>query len=62
MRSDNGLLLFQLSKSTPNEVVLRNVQPAVTGRYKCEVSTDSPNFYTHMVSGYMYVIGKYTLF
>ncbi|XP_044262275.1 uncharacterized protein LOC123009820 [Tribolium madens] len=45
-----------LSKSSPNEVVLRNVQPEVTGRYKCEVSSDSPNFYTFIVSGYMYVI------
>ncbi|KYB28501.1 hypothetical protein TcasGA2_TC031360 [Tribolium castaneum] len=46
-----------LSKSSPNEVVLRNVQPEVTGRYKCEVSSDAPNFYTFIVSGYMYVIG-----
>ncbi|KAJ8937283.1 hypothetical protein NQ318_006164, partial [Aromia moschata] len=45
-----------LSKSTPTEVVLRNVQPEVTGRYRCEVSSDAPNFYTYIVSGYMYVI------
>ncbi|KAK9871060.1 hypothetical protein WA026_011341 [Henosepilachna vigintioctopunctata] len=45
-----------LSKSNSNEVVLRHVQPDVTGRYKCEVSSDSPNFYTMMVSGYLYVI------
>ncbi|KAJ8976363.1 hypothetical protein NQ317_013274 [Molorchus minor] len=45
-----------LSKSNPNEVVLRNVQAEVTGRYKCEVSSDAPNFYTHIVSSYMYVI------
>ncbi|ERL85008.1 hypothetical protein D910_02431 [Dendroctonus ponderosae] len=46
-----------LSKSTRNELVLRNVQPEVTGRYKCEVSSDAPNFYTKMDSGYMYVVG-----
>ncbi|XP_063906104.1 uncharacterized protein LOC135124812 [Zophobas morio] len=45
-----------LSKSSSNEVVLRNVQPEVTGRFKCEVSSDAPNFYTFIVSGYMYVI------
>ncbi|XP_076251084.1 muscle M-line assembly protein unc-89-like [Rhynchophorus ferrugineus] len=45
-----------LSKSTPNEVVLRNVQPEVTGKYKCEVSSDAPNFYTKMMAGFMYVI------
>jgi hypothetical protein len=49
-------LNVDLSKSSPNEVVLRNVQPEVTGRYKCEVSSDAPNFYTFIVSGYMYVI------
>uniref|UniRef100_A0A6P7F3H7 Uncharacterized protein LOC114325523 n=1 Tax=Diabrotica virgifera virgifera TaxID=50390 RepID=A0A6P7F3H7_DIAVI len=43
-------------KSTPNNLVLKNVQPEVTGRYKCEVSSDAPNFYTLMQSGYMYVI------
>ncbi|KAG5894510.1 hypothetical protein JTB14_026893 [Gonioctena quinquepunctata] len=48
-----------MQKSSPFKVVLRNVQPEVTGRYKCEVSSDAPNFYTHMQSGYMYVIGKY---
>ncbi|CAG9764216.1 unnamed protein product [Ceutorhynchus assimilis] len=45
-----------LSKSTPNEVVLRNVQSEVTGRYKCEVSSDAPNFDTKFNSGYMYVV------
>ncbi|KAJ8917981.1 hypothetical protein NQ315_011434, partial [Exocentrus adspersus] len=45
-----------LSKSTPNEVVLRDVQPEVSGKYKCEVSSDAPNFYTYQDSGYMHVI------
>lgn len=37
---------------------MRNVQPEVTGKYKCEVSTDAPNFFTSTAAGYMYVIGK----
>ncbi|XP_074033571.1 uncharacterized protein [Leptinotarsa decemlineata] len=45
-----------LTKSTPNKLVLKNVQAEATGRYKCEVSSDAPNFYTFMQSGYMYVI------
>ncbi|XP_074033578.1 uncharacterized protein [Leptinotarsa decemlineata] len=45
-----------MQKSSPYKVVLKNVQPEVTGRYKCEVSSDAPNFYTYMQSGYMYVI------
>ncbi|XP_060516549.1 uncharacterized protein LOC132696031 isoform X2 [Cylas formicarius] len=45
-----------LSKSTSNEVVLRSVQPEVTGRFKCEVSTDAPVFDTQIDSSYMYVV------
>ncbi|XP_060523980.1 uncharacterized protein LOC132700585 [Cylas formicarius] len=45
-----------LSESTPNEIVLRDVQPEVTGRYTCEVSSDAPLFDTKMNSGYMYVV------
>lgn len=45
-----------LSKSNANEVVLRHVQPEVTGKYKCEVSSDAPNFYTLTVSGSLYII------
>ncbi|KAF7283581.1 uncharacterized protein LOC143194125 [Rhynchophorus ferrugineus] len=45
-----------LSKSNANEVVLRDVQREVTGLYRCEVSTDMPNFYTMIVSSYMYVV------
>lgn len=43
-------------KSNPNAVVLTDVQQNVTGKYRCEVSSDAPNFYTHIASGYMYVI------
>nr|CAH7741615.1 unnamed protein product [Callosobruchus chinensis]CAH7760292.1 unnamed protein product [Callosobruchus chinensis] len=52
-------ITVDLGKSTPYEVVLKNVQPEVTGKYKCEVSSDAPNFYTYMEAGYMYVIGEY---
>ncbi|XP_030761919.1 B-cell receptor CD22-like [Sitophilus oryzae] len=45
-----------LSKSTPNEVVLRNVQPEVSGKYKCEVTSDAPNFFMKQKTGTMYVI------
>ncbi|XP_057669120.1 uncharacterized protein LOC130901634 isoform X1 [Diorhabda carinulata] len=45
-----------VQKSTPNNLVLKNVQLEVTGRYKCEVSSDAPNFYTLMQSGYLYVV------
>ncbi|XP_030748064.1 uncharacterized protein LOC115876432 [Sitophilus oryzae] len=45
-----------LSKSNANELILRDVQPKISGRYKCEVTSDAPNFYTKMAAGMMYVI------
>ncbi|XP_065170158.1 uncharacterized protein [Atheta coriaria] len=51
-----------LAKSNQNAVVLRNLQPEHSGRYKCEVSTDAPNFYTHIQSGYMHVLSEYYMF
>ncbi|XP_074033989.1 uncharacterized protein [Leptinotarsa decemlineata] len=47
---------IDLNKSSATLVVLKNMQLEGTGRYKCEVSSDAPNFYTQMQSGYMYVI------
>ncbi|CAH1118816.1 unnamed protein product [Phaedon cochleariae] len=49
-------IMVDMQKSSSNKVVLKNVQLEVSGRYKCEVSSDAPNFYTYMESGYMYVI------
>ncbi|GJQ72683.1 hypothetical protein Trydic_g1341 [Trypoxylus dichotomus] len=47
---------IDIGKSTPNTVVLRNVQQNMTGKYGCEVSTDAPNFYTLLTSAYMFVV------
>ncbi|KAB0804000.1 hypothetical protein PPYR_00970 [Photinus pyralis] len=49
-------IAVDLSNSSPNQVVLRDVQTISTGRYRCEVSTDAPNFFTNIETGYMYVI------
>lgn len=43
------------NRSDANRVVLKDVQPNHTGKYRCEVSGDSPWFNTVVVSGYMYV-------
>ncbi|XP_018321812.2 titin-like [Agrilus planipennis] len=45
-----------LNKSNLHAIVLRNVQPEISGTYRCEVSTDAPNFYTNMMSASMYVL------
>ncbi|XP_011865479.1 PREDICTED: uncharacterized protein LOC105560730 isoform X2 [Vollenhovia emeryi] len=43
------------NQSDAYRVVLNGVQPNHTGKYRCEVSGDSPSFNTVMVSGYMHV-------
>ncbi|GLV40278.1 beaten path IIIc [Carabus blaptoides fortunei] len=45
-----------VSKSGANEVVLRDVQLHMAGKYRCEVSADAPSFHTSMVSSYMHVV------
>ncbi|XP_036144028.1 uncharacterized protein LOC105832552 isoform X2 [Monomorium pharaonis] len=44
------------NRSDAHRVVLKDVQPNHTGKYRCEVSGDSPSFNTVMVSGYMHVV------
>lgn len=43
------------SRSDAHQVVIKDVQPNHTGKYRCEVSGDYPFFNTVIVSGYMYV-------
>ncbi|XKL63249.1 hypothetical protein PGB90_005613 [Kerria lacca] len=45
-----------VSLSGPNEVVLRDVQKNLTGKYRCEVSADAPSFHTQVVSSHMHVV------
>ncbi|KAH0950498.1 hypothetical protein HN011_010227, partial [Eciton burchellii] len=44
------------NRSDAHRVVLKDVQPNHTGKYRCEVSGDSPSFNTMIVSGYMHVV------
>lgn len=53
------LIAFQTNRSDAHRVVLKDVQPNHTGKYRCEVSGDSPSFNTMMVSGYMHVVSEY---
>ncbi|XP_054268683.1 uncharacterized protein LOC128990628 isoform X2 [Macrosteles quadrilineatus] len=45
-----------ISASGPTKVVLRDVQKSLSGKYRCEVSADAPNFHTQVVSTHMHVI------
>ncbi|GAB1862305.1 Ig-like domain-containing protein [Camponotus japonicus] len=44
-----------INQSDAHQVVLKDVQPNHTGKYRCEVSGDSPSFTTLMVYSYMHV-------
>ncbi|XP_066591260.1 uncharacterized protein [Prorops nasuta] len=45
-----------VNRSDAHRVVLKDVQPNHSGKYRCEVSAESPSFITVMVSGYMHVV------
>uniref|UniRef100_A0A8D8WUI6 Ig-like domain-containing protein n=1 Tax=Cacopsylla melanoneura TaxID=428564 RepID=A0A8D8WUI6_9HEMI len=45
-----------VSQSGSNQVVLRDVQMDIAGKYRCEISADAPNFHTEVVSSYMHVV------
>lgn len=53
------LITLQLNQSDAHRVVLRDLQPSHTGKYRCEVSGDSPSFTTITVAAYLYVASKY---
>ncbi|XP_039277812.1 uncharacterized protein LOC111043595 [Nilaparvata lugens] len=42
--------------SGENRVVLRSVGPSMTGKYKCEVSTDAPSFETKSDVAHMHIL------
>lgn len=45
-----------LSQSDAHQLVLRDVQLELAGKYGCEVSTDVPHFYTEVVASRMHVV------
>ncbi|CAG9115787.1 unnamed protein product [Plutella xylostella] len=46
-----------VSRSTSQQVVLREASRSFAGRYRCEVSADAPSFHTQVRSAYIYVVG-----
>ncbi|XP_072940881.1 uncharacterized protein [Epargyreus clarus] len=45
-----------VSRSTSQQVVLREATRALAGRYRCEVSADAPSFHTAVRSAYIHVV------
>ncbi|XP_034824331.1 uncharacterized protein [Maniola hyperantus] len=45
-----------VSRSTSQQVVLREATKAFAGRYRCEVSADAPSFHTQVRSAYIHVV------
>lgn len=54
------LLLFQHRKSDHEKVVLQDANLHTSGKYKCEVSAEAPNFHSVNGDGNMEVIGEWT--
>jgi hypothetical protein len=50
--------MFQLQNSDMNIVTLINLKFNTSGNYKCEVSTEAPNFETVAQNSNMTVMGK----
>ncbi|RVE49269.1 hypothetical protein evm_006063 [Chilo suppressalis] len=48
--------LSQVSRSTSQQVVLRDATRALAGRYRCEVSADAPSFHTQVRSAFIHVV------
>ncbi|XP_046674543.1 uncharacterized protein LOC124363338 [Homalodisca vitripennis] len=49
-------VFVDVSESGPDRVTLRDVQKQLAGRYRCEVSTDAPDFHTQVVSAQVQVV------
>ncbi|KPI98102.1 hypothetical protein RR46_11223 [Papilio xuthus] len=45
-----------ISKSSSQQVVLREATRALAGRFRCEVSADAPSFHTQVRSAYIHVV------
>nr|XP_032511193.1 uncharacterized protein LOC116765722 [Danaus plexippus plexippus] len=45
-----------VSRSTSQQVVLRDATRALAGRYRCEVSADAPSFHTQVRSAFIHVV------
>ncbi|XP_065211370.1 uncharacterized protein LOC135839312 isoform X2 [Planococcus citri] len=45
-----------ISQSGPTKVTLREVHWELSGKYRCEVSTDAPYFHTQVVGSHMHVV------
>jgi len=53
--------LFQEKHSTAESVVLRTLELASSGKYRCEVSAEAPSFQTVTNHSSMLTVGKYLL-
>ncbi|KAE8741017.1 hypothetical protein FOCC_FOCC013463 [Frankliniella occidentalis] len=51
----NQNLAIKVSLSDAHQVVLKSVRLNMAGKFRCEVSTDQPNFHTEMVAGDLHV-------
>lgn len=51
-------MVLQRSQSNASHVLLKAVEPSISGKFSCEVSADAPSFHTELQSSEMQVVGK----
>lgn len=49
---------LQRLQSNASHVLLKAVEPSISGKFSCEVSADAPSFHTELQSAEMDVVGK----
>lgn len=53
---------MQRSQSNASHVLLKAVEPNISGKFSCEVSADAPSFHTAYQTGEMEIVGKYKIY
>ncbi|XP_054268757.1 uncharacterized protein LOC128990421 [Macrosteles quadrilineatus] len=51
-------VIVDIDASGRDRVTLISVDKSLTSKYRCEVSTDAPDFHTEVVSAHLQVLGK----
>lgn len=50
---------LQRLQSNASHVLLKAVEPSISGKFSCEVSADAPSFHTELQAAEMEVVGKF---
>ncbi|CAO1305113.1 unnamed protein product [Diamesa serratosioi] len=49
-------IYVEASASNRSQILIKSVEPSISGKYSCEISADAPSFHTSIVGGEMEVV------